>query len=167
MNVFTLLRREKKEPRKTRRDKREETRDGWPRSLWRDTNRRFFFQSPAVDLDADVLIVGAGFSGLWTAAHLKMSDPGLNIVVIDAHQPGFGASGRNGGWCSALVPTPPDRIAEETSIEATVALQRRMFGVVDEIGAFVSDHGIDCDWAKGGSLTVATNVSRGARQRPP
>ena len=91
MNVFTLLRREKKEPRKTRRDKREETRDGWPRSLWRDTNRRFFFQSPAVDLDADVLIVGAGFSGLWTAAHLKMSDPGLNIVVIDAHQPGFGA----------------------------------------------------------------------------
>ncbi|MEY4080045.1 MAG: hypothetical protein RL430_475 [Actinomycetota bacterium] len=165
MNVFTLLRREKKEPRKTRRDKREETRDGWPRSLWRDTNRRFFFQSPAVDLDADVLIVGAGFSGLWTAAHLKMSDPGLNIVVIDAHQPGFGASGRNGGWCSALVPTPPDRIAEETSIEATVALQRRMFGVVDEIGAFVSEHGIDCDWAKGGSLTVATNGAHAGRLR--
>ncbi|MEY4392221.1 MAG: hypothetical protein RLZZ544_930, partial [Actinomycetota bacterium] len=71
MNVFTLLRREKKEPRKTRREKREETRDTWPRSLWRDTNRRFFFQSPAVDLDADVLIVGAGFTGLWSAVHLK------------------------------------------------------------------------------------------------
>lgn len=165
MNILTALRPQPGDRRASRREKREESRHTWPQSLWRDTNRRFFFQSPSVDLDADVLIVGAGFSGLWTAVHLKKSDPGLNIVIIDAQQPGFGASGRNGGWCSALVPTPPEDIAAGTSLEAAVALQHRMFSVVDEIGSFVSDRGIECGWAKGGTLTVATNAAHGERLR--
>ena len=165
MNIFSVVKSQKGEPRRTRREKREETRDTWPRSLWRDTNRRFFFQSPAVDLDADVLIIGAGFSGLWTAAHLKKADPQLNIVILDAQQPGFGASGRNGGWCSALVPTPPEDIERRTSREAVVAQQQQMFAVIDEIADFVTEHRIPCDWHKGGSLTVATNPAHAERLR--
>ena len=57
------------------------------------------------DVDADVAIVGAGFTGLWTAYYLAEADPALRIVVLEAEVAGFGASGRNGGWCSALFPT--------------------------------------------------------------
>ena len=163
MNIFTLARKQKSEPRRTRREKREDTRFDWPLSLWRDTNRRFHFPSPHVDLDADVLIVGAGFSGLWTAVLLKRSDPSLNVVVVDAKQPGFGASGRNGGWCSALVPVEPEQIERKHSRDAAVALQQRMFRVVDEIGSFINENSIDCDWEKGGSLTVATNTAHSER----
>ena len=48
---------------------------------------------------ADVAIVGAGYSGLWTAYHLAEADPGLRVVVLEAEVAGYGASGRNGGWC--------------------------------------------------------------------
>ena len=54
--------------------------------------------------DADVCIVGAGYTGLWTAYYLKRADPSLRIVVLEARFAGFGASGRNGGWLSGLVP---------------------------------------------------------------
>lgn len=165
MNVFSLLRRQPTEPRRTRRDRLEESRHDWPKSLWRDTNRRFHFRSPAVDIDADVLIIGAGFSGLWTAVHLKKRQPDLNIAILDARQPGFGASGRNGGWCSALIPTPPERIEKATSLQATIAQQHRMFAVVDDIGEFIDSNHIECDWHKGGTLTVATNKAHAERLR--
>ena len=55
------------------------------------------------DVDADVAIVGAGFSGLWTAYYLKKLRPSLRIVVLEAEIAGYGASGRNGGWCIGLI----------------------------------------------------------------
>ena len=56
------------------------------------------------DRDADVCIVGAGYTGLWTAYYLKQADPSLRITVLEARFAGFGASGRNGGWLSGLAP---------------------------------------------------------------
>ena len=56
------------------------------------------------DAEVDVAIVGAGFTGLWTAYHLLRGDPGLRVLVVERQVAGFGASGRNGGWCSALFP---------------------------------------------------------------
>jgi hypothetical protein len=56
------------------------------------------------DCDADVAIAGAGFTGLWTAYYLKKARPELRVVVCEREIAGFGASGRNGGWCSALFP---------------------------------------------------------------
>ncbi|MEA2058789.1 MAG: FAD-dependent oxidoreductase, partial [Actinomycetota bacterium] len=53
------------------------------------------------DADADVVIVGAGYTGLWTAYYLAQGDPSLRIIVLEAETVGFGASGRNGGWCSS------------------------------------------------------------------
>ena len=52
----------------------------------------------AGDIRADVCIVGAGFTGLWTAYELRRADPSLDVVVLEARYAGFGASGRNGGW---------------------------------------------------------------------
>ena len=165
MNILGLARRDPAEPRQSRRDRREESRDRWPASLWRDTNRRFWFQSPVTDIDTDVLVVGAGFSGLWTAVLLKEHDPSLRVVVVDAQQPGFGASGRNGGWCSALVPVDHETVAAVAGRDAAIELQRQMFGTVDRIGEFVRENGIRCDWHKGGSLTVATNPAHAERLR--
>ncbi|WP_394329506.1 FAD-dependent oxidoreductase, partial [Pseudomonas cedrina] len=54
-----------------------------------------------IDIHADVCIVGAGYSGLWTAYELLSASPELNVVIIDAKYPGYGASGRNGG---AVIP---------------------------------------------------------------
>lgn len=50
------------------------------------------------DCRADVCIVGAGYTGLWTAYYLKKADPSLNVVIVERNFAGFGASGRNGGW---------------------------------------------------------------------
>jgi glycine/D-amino acid oxidase-like deaminating enzyme len=55
------------------------------------------------DADADVAIVGAGFSGLWTAYYLKRLRPALRVAVLEAEVAGYGASGRNGGWCVGLL----------------------------------------------------------------
>lgn len=50
------------------------------------------------DREVDVCIVGAGFTGLWTAYYLKTADPGVNVAIVEKEFAGFGASGRNGGW---------------------------------------------------------------------
>ena len=70
------------------------------------------------DLQVDVCIVGAGFTGLWTAHALALADPTLRIAVVERDVAGFGASGRNGGWCSALFPAPWSRVAREYGADA-------------------------------------------------
>ena len=76
-------------------------------SLWHETAGEDWTPRPSLpgSTDADVVVVGAGFTGLWTAYYLLGSDPSLRVVVLEAEVAGFGASGRNGGWCSALFPT--------------------------------------------------------------
>lgn len=109
----------------------------------------------AGDLDVDVAIVGAGYTGLWTAYYLAERDPGLRIAVIEAQVAGFGASGRNGGWCSALFPASLDKLARTSSREAAVAMQHAMHDTVDEVGRVAAAEGIGIDWAKGGTLGLA------------
>ena len=62
-------------------------------------------------LSADVCIVGAGYTGLWTAYYLKRADPSLRVVVLEAAFAGFGASGRNGGWLTSALPGSRARYA--------------------------------------------------------
>ena len=121
---------------------------------------------PALDTDveADVAIVGAGYTGLWTAYYLAKADPTLRIVVVEKETAGFGASGRNGGWCSALFPASWEKIARGSSREQAVRLQRAMFDTVDAVAKAVADEGLDVHWAKGGTVGVArtrTQVARG------
>ena len=76
-------------------------------NLWSDTLLYNEEERPPLTsaVDADVVIVGGGFTGLWTAYYLKTLDSSLRILILEAERIGFGASGRNGGWCSALYPT--------------------------------------------------------------
>lgn len=117
------------------------------------------------DTDCDVAIVGAGMTGLWTALELKRRDPGLRVVVLEKEIAGFGASGRNGGWCSALFPASHDAIAAVAGRDAAVAMQRAMNDAVDEVGAACAREGIDCGYVKGGTLTAATNPAQEQRLR--
>src|SRR5512139_2369992 len=86
------------------------------------------------DRDADVCIVGAGYTGLWTAYYLAKADPKLRIVVLEREIAGFGASGRNGGWCSSYFPASLEKLAAVSSRSEAVRMQRAMDDTVDEVG---------------------------------
>ena len=117
------------------------------------------------DADADIAIVGAGYTGLWTAYALKRADPTLRIAVLERETVGFGASGRNGGWCSALFAGSRDATAHRHGRDAVIAMQRAMFSTLDEIESVVVDEGIACDWARGGTVQVATLPAHRTRLR--
>lgn len=114
---------------------------------------------------ADVAIVGAGFTGLWTAYYLTAADPSLRVAVLEKEIAGYGASGRNGGWCSALFPTPAPLLARRHGRNAVIAMQRAMNSTVDEVGRVVAAEGIDCHWHKGGTVTVARTPAQLRRAR--
>ena len=107
------------------------------------------------DLDADVAIAGAGYTGLWTAYYLSRADPGLTIAICERDIAGFGASGRNGGWCSALFPASLGKLERMAGREAAIAMHRAMQATVDEVGRVTAAEGIDCHWAKGGTVQLA------------
>jgi glycine/D-amino acid oxidase-like deaminating enzyme len=112
------------------------------------------------DTDVDVAIVGAGYTGLWTAFELARRDPTMRIAVLEAEIAGFGASGRNGGWCSALLPMSTSSVAAAHGADAALALQRAMNDTVDEIGRVTAAEGIDCHFAKDGYLQAARNPAQ-------
>ncbi|MGZ7000320.1 MAG: NAD(P)/FAD-dependent oxidoreductase, partial [Acidimicrobiia bacterium] len=128
------------------------------RSFWLDTLAGSLTPRPALDrdLDVDVAIIGAGYTGLWTAYELVRRDPTLQIAVLEAEIAGFGASGRNGGWCSALFAGSREATAKAHGRDAAVALQRTLFDTVDEVGAVAAAEGIDAHFHKGGTLELAT-----------
>ena len=109
----------------------------------------------ASDATADVAIVGAGYTGLWTAYYLKRLDPSLRITVLEAREAGFGASGRNGGWASALFPASLEALARASSRSEAVRMRREMHATVDEIGRVAAEEGWDIHWRKGGTTVLA------------
>jgi len=136
-------------------------------SFWHDTVPGPLHPSPSLDgdTDADVAIAGAGLTGLWTAYYLSMADPGLRIVLCEREIAGFGASGRNGGWCSALFPASLPKLERMAGREAAVAMYQAMQQTVDEVGKVVADEGIDCHWAKGGTVQFARSPAQLERAR--
>jgi glycine/D-amino acid oxidase-like deaminating enzyme len=113
--------------------------------------------------EVDVAIVGAGYTGLWTAYYLRRADPGIRVAVLEREVAGFGASGRNGGWCSAFMAMKRERLARAAGRGAVIALQREMFDTVDEVGRVAGREGIDCHYTKGGALQVVTTPVQLAR----
>jgi glycine/D-amino acid oxidase-like deaminating enzyme len=117
-------------------------------------------------LDADVCIVGGGYTGLWTAYYLAGLRPGARIVVLEAAFAGYGASGRNGGWVTAALPGSRASYARAAGGTAGVrALEQALRATVDEVGRVCAAESIDCDFTKGGTLAVATTPSQLARMR--
>lgn len=116
-------------------------------------------------VSCDVAIVGAGMTGLWSAYYLINRIPTLSICVIDSHGVGFGASGRNGGWASALLPMGLEKMSRMFGRESSIAMQRAMFSTLDEIERVTHDEGIDAHLARGGSFTAARSAPQIERIR--
>ena len=115
------------------------------------------------DTDVDVAIIGGGLTGLWTAYYLLQRDPALRIAVLEKRIAGFGASGRNGGWCSALFPASTSSLERRHGLDAALAQRRAMIDTVDEVGRVAAAEGLDIDYAKGGTISFArTTVQRAA-----
>jgi glycine/D-amino acid oxidase-like deaminating enzyme len=117
------------------------------------------------DSAVDVAIVGGGYTGLWTAYHLIRREPGLRIAVLEREVAGFGASGRNGGWCSALFPTSWARMRRDATAERVTAMQAALEGSVADVGRYAGAEGIDCHYVKGGSVSLARGPAQLARAR--
>jgi glycine/D-amino acid oxidase-like deaminating enzyme len=116
-------------------------------------------------LNTDVCIVGAGFTGLWTAYYLKMAAPSLEIAVLEKTFAGYGASGRNGGWLTAAIAGSAERYAKRLGVDAVRAQQSAMIESIDEVIRVAGQEGIDADVVKGGELSVACSASQLARLR--
>lgn len=110
------------------------------------------------DTDADIAIVGGGLTGLWTAWYLLQLEPEARIIVLEKETAGFGASGRNGGWCSALFPRSTASLAATHGREAALAMRRAMIDTVAEVGRAAHDAGIDCDYVRGGTIVYARSA---------
>lgn len=112
---------------------------------------------PALDnnLQLDVAIVGAGYTGLWTAYYLKRAQPDLRIAVIERRHAGYGASGRNGGWLTNAITGGREQYVKTHGKDAAERLQRAMNETVDEVIRVAAEEGIDADIKKGGEFNVA------------
>ena len=102
----------------------------------------------------DVCIIGAGYTGLWTAYYLKRQAPQLNVAVIDANIAGYGASGRNGGWLMGNL-LGEDRMLATLSPQQRRASTDLLHDIPNEVHSVLQREGIDCDYRKGGVLYCA------------
>ena len=110
--------------------------------------------------DCDVVIVGSGFTGLWTAYYLLRAAPSMRVRILERESVGFGASGRNGGWCSALFPTSLAAMAQRSSADSAVRMQHAMDATVAEVGRVAANEGWDIGWAHGGTIRLARSQAQ-------
>ncbi len=128
-------------------------------SLWHDTVPEPLQPRPVLDSDAhvDIVIVGAGYSGLWTAYYLTERQPDIRIAILEAEIAGFGASGRNGGWCLGAMAGIGQLLEDPAQRDGAIRLQRALLNTPDEVARVCGQEEIDCEWKKSGNVTVATS----------
>jgi glycine/D-amino acid oxidase-like deaminating enzyme len=133
-------------------------------SFWLETCGDNLTPRPSLDgsTTVDVAVLGAGYSGLWTAYYLLQRDPSLKIAIVEKEIAGFGASGRNGSWCTCHFPTSLGAIAKHYGADAARSLYRAMVDSVDEVANVALAEGIDIHFVCGGGMSVA----RGSHQLP-
>src|SRR3954451_24742724 len=97
-------------------------------SFWLETSADDLTPRPRLDesIDVDVAVMGAGYTGLWTAYYLLRREPSLRVAVVERQIAGFGASGRNGGWCYPGFPVSLSLLRERYGTEAARAVYRAM-----------------------------------------
>jgi glycine/D-amino acid oxidase-like deaminating enzyme len=110
-------------------------------------------------IDADVVIVGGGFTGLWTAWHLTEADPEMRVALVDSHRIGHGPSGRNGGFADSMWVTF-SLMADRYGPEAALELARASSDSIDQIGEFCEQQGVDAWFNQAGYLNVSTTPAQ-------
>jgi len=107
------------------------------------------------DRSADVVILGGGYTGLWTAWHLKKLEPEARVVVLEAGACGHGPSGRNGGFCNSMWFSLAN-MRQRWGDGAALALARAARDAIDGVEAFCRDEGVDAWFRRGGYLQVSS-----------
>lgn len=107
------------------------------------------------DVQADVCIIGAGYTGLWTAYYLLKSNPALKVVIVEKEFAGFGASGRNGGWLTGGFGWPRAKYLQNGDRDSVIRLDRALIGTVDEIIKVAELEHIDADIQRTDNLSIA------------
>lgn len=103
---------------------------------------------------ADDVVVGGGYAGLWTAIKLKSLRPERRVVLLEAKRIGWAASGRNGGFCEASI-THGEPNAQSRWPDEVATLRRLGHENLDKIEAFITEHGLDVEFERTGQLSVA------------
>jgi glycine/D-amino acid oxidase-like deaminating enzyme len=132
-------------------------------SHWWDEVKRVARPALPGPASADVCVVGAGYTGLWTAYYLARAAPELRAVVVEQRYAGYGASGRSGGWLVNSITGGRDRYVRTHGASVAHDLQVALNDTVDEVLRVAAAEGIDAGVARGGELTVATNAAQWAR----
>jgi glycine/D-amino acid oxidase-like deaminating enzyme len=117
------------------------------------------------DRKADIVIMGGGFTGLWSAIHLKDAEPALDIVVLEREVIGYGASGRNGGFCMTMVERNLAQLMRRVGPQKARAQHLAMIDTVRELHEFCQREGIDADISAPGLLTVSNGPEQDVRIR--
>ena len=126
-------------------------------SFWLETAGDALTPRPSLahSIDVDVVVLGAGYTGLWTAYYLLKANPALKVAILEKEIVGFGASGRNGGWCSSKFPVTPAMLESRYGRDAARALMLAMNDAVHEVARVCQEESIDAQFHKGGILTLA------------
>ncbi len=107
--------------------------------------------------NCDLCVVGGGYTGLWTAIIAKERDPSRDVVLVEAHEIGSAASGRNGGFVDASlthgVINGKTRFPDELPVLEDLGKRN-----LDEIEHAIKRYNIDCDWERTGAIDVATTM---------
>ena len=136
------------------------------RNLW-DESRERRPVAPALssDISVDVAVIGAGYTGLAAAYHLKCAEPALEVAVLEAETCGFGASGRNAGFVMTLFGASLGQMVAQHGKARMHAAHEFMQGAIDALAATIAGHKLDCDFERSGFLKVATAPAYVARIR--
>jgi glycine/D-amino acid oxidase-like deaminating enzyme len=139
--------------------------DWQARSFW--MSRRHYEPAPRLDGDqtTDVTIIGAGFTGLWTAIHLKEADPAMDVIVVERDIAGYGASGRNGGFAMTMVGRNVHDLVRKVGVTRARATHLAMRQTLRDIESFCAAEGIDADITHPGVLTVSNGPEQDLRIR--